>query len=279
MSDETIECPVCHKPWSKDCQQATIIAKHGSCAVCRYVEHVPEDMTQEKCEAELVEMFGPGNYFPKHDSHLPAIPKEGWPVGDFTYLAGPCDPGPHKSNLEGLREPRDGEVMVDTETPTARQREALASALKVVEVEPGVYHMGDGHLKRMDEIMRAMEMSGSKLLVVDSHAEREMTPAEIREKAFAACRTSDEVDRFIHQVRQPRQQYRRPGLATAALGMVAGITGLGMAGMFPSREERPMRKCALPECEVMHNHPGGYCKAEHCREHARRQKEARKVGK
>jgi len=85
MSDqETIECPVCHKPWPKDCQQATVIAKHGSCAVCRYVEHVPDGMDLEQCENELVEMFGPGNYFPKQDyhfsrpQHLPPEIPTGW---------------------------------------------------------------------------------------------------------------------------------------------------------------------------------------------------------
>lgn len=34
-----------------------------------------------------------------------------------------------------------------------------------------------------------------------------------------------------------------------------------------SREAKPERKCRLPRCNVMHRHNGGYCCAEHCREH------------
>lgn len=31
-------------------------------------------------------------------------------------------------------------------------------------------------------------------------------------------------------------------------------------------KEAPYRKCHLKRCEVMHNHNGGYCCAEHCKE-------------
>ena len=55
---------------------------------------------------------------------------------------------------------------------------------------------------------------------------------------------------------------------------------MGMAG-YPiasqSREPEPKKpvKCGLPGCEAKTLHPGGYCKAEHCREHQRILKAAR----
>jgi hypothetical protein len=33
------------------------------------------------------------------------------------------------------------------------------------------------------------------------------------------------------------------------------------------KSPKPMRKCALPRCEVLTSHNGGYCSAEHCKEH------------
>lgn len=33
------------------------------------------------------------------------------------------------------------------------------------------------------------------------------------------------------------------------------------------REARPLRKCRLPRCSEVHQHNGGYCCADHCREH------------
>lgn len=32
------------------------------------------------------------------------------------------------------------------------------------------------------------------------------------------------------------------------------------------------RRCSLPGCEVMTTHNGGYCCADHCREHRQRQR-------
>jgi len=72
----SVECPICHKPWPNDCQQATIITRHGSCAMCRYSENPPEGMTQDQCESELREMFGPGDYFVRPM-------KEGFPTGSI----------------------------------------------------------------------------------------------------------------------------------------------------------------------------------------------------
>jgi len=39
-----------------------------------------------------------------------------------------------------------------------------------------------------------------------------------------------------------------------------------MRCLFP-RDERPVRKCLLPGCEATTAHAGGYCCADHCREH------------
>lgn len=41
---------------------------------------------------------------------------------------------------------------------------------------------------------------------------------------------------------------------------------------FHAPKPKPERKCALPGCEVMTRHNGGYCCAQHCRDHAGRQK-------
>ena len=35
----------------------------------------------------------------------------------------------------------------------------------------------------------------------------------------------------------------------------------------PVKREKPLRRCLLPGCDRMHRHNGGYCCAEHCREH------------
>jgi hypothetical protein len=36
--------------------------------------------------------------------------------------------------------------------------------------------------------------------------------------------------------------------------------------------ERTEHRCALPGCEAMTKHNGGYCCADHCREHRKRQR-------
>ncbi|MGB2826186.1 MAG: hypothetical protein WBC49_06080 [Thermoplasmata archaeon] len=38
------------------------------------------------------------------------------------------------------------------------------------------------------------------------------------------------------------------------------------------KAEKVTRKCVLPECTTMTKHNGGYCCAEHCDEHRRRQR-------
>jgi hypothetical protein len=63
-----------------------------------------------------------------------------------------------------------------------------------------------------------------------------------------------------------------------SLKCMVGLALLGCVGMTantkfgglgsPPRE----RKCALPGCNRMHYHNGGYCCAEHCREHRSRLK-------
>jgi hypothetical protein len=39
--------------------------------------------------------------------------------------------------------------------------------------------------------------------------------------------------------------------------------------------ERTAHRCALPGCEAMTKHNGGYCRADHCREHRQRQRTAK----
>jgi hypothetical protein len=58
------------------------------------------------------------------------------------------------------------------------------------------------------------------------------------------------------------------------LGVMAalfGADGLGGNAWGPALEEKrkPVRKCALPGCDIQTSHNGGYCCAEHCKEHVR----------
>jgi len=57
--------------------------------------------------------------------------------------------------------------------------------------------------------------------------------------------------------------------AFLALGMAA------MAGMVPRRllrgqKNKPVKKCLLPGCNKPTTHNGGYCCADHCKEHRRK---------
>ena len=61
------------------------------------------------------------------------------------------------------------------------------------------------------------------------------------------------------------------GIHGKAMTMILGALALGMdlpTIKMPKKNEP--RKCALPECETLTDHNGGYCCAEHCREHKRR---------
>lgn len=149
IEQATVECPVCKRAWVKGCQQETIIGRHGTCAVCRYDEKSPEGMSFDQMQAEMTEMFGPGEYVP-------------------------------------------------------------------------------GVVKRPYLNSRLWEKKGTPNL-----------------KALASV---------------------------AAIGAMCGIPIWSKAKGKVTRE---MRKCGLPGCEVMTDHPGGYCKADHCREHQRMQRDAR----
>lgn len=55
----------------------------------------------------------------------------------------------------------------------------------------------------------------------------------------------------------------------------AGAAALIAAMMGRTKKvkaEKVTRKCVLPECTTMTKHNGGYCCAEHCVEHRRRQR-------
>lgn len=40
------------------------------------------------------------------------------------------------------------------------------------------------------------------------------------------------------------------------------------------KTERTAHRCAMPGCETMTTHHGGYCCADHCKEHRQRQRDA-----
>lgn len=47
----------------------------------------------------------------------------------------------------------------------------------------------------------------------------------------------------------------------------AGLTGIFGLPSFLRKKEREARKCALPGCDKLTTHNGGYCCAEHCKQH------------
>lgn len=53
---------------------------------------------------------------------------------------------------------------------------------------------------------------------------------------------------------------------------LAAIMGYGMAGLrggppILTEREKKSRKCLLPSCVNLTTHNGGYCCAEHCKQH------------
>jgi len=61
----------------------------------------------------------------------------------------------------------------------------------------------------------------------------------------------------------------KPETLIYALGMAA----MAGAGLIPRKyfpKDRPYKKCLLPGCEEMTSHRGGYCCAEHCKEHRKK---------
>lgn len=60
--------------------------------------------------------------------------------------------------------------------------------------------------------------------------------------------------------------------ASAVLGCNVGMT-------LSLPQEKPLRRCLLPGCGKMHRHNGGYCCAEHCREHRGRIRKDKEVSR
>ncbi len=57
----------------------------------------------------------------------------------------------------------------------------------------------------------------------------------------------------------------------AVMAMLGGVNSrLGVSKM---QGEKLSKKCLLPGCENKIKHNGGYCCAEHCKEHGRKLKE------
>lgn len=64
--------------------------------------------------------------------------------------------------------------------------------------------------------------------------------------------------------------------ALMAMADIPDIPGFNLAGPSRYRLRAPdIRTCALPGCEQPTDHRGGYCCAEHCKEHKLRQRRAR----
>ena len=53
----------------------------------------------------------------------------------------------------------------------------------------------------------------------------------------------------------------------SGLAGMAALAGVNMGNLVPSILVKKEYKCLLPGCEKMTVHNGGYCSAEHCKEH------------
>lgn len=73
----------------------------------------------------------------------------------------------------------------------------------------------------------------------------------------------------------------KPLLAASILAPLAWVDPpafiAGMAAACAPRP-KPAHRCALPGCGAMTTHNGGYCCADHCRDHRRRQRTANTKG-
>jgi hypothetical protein len=70
------------------------------------------------------------------------------------------------------------------------------------------------------------------------------------------------VDDAPTEPAKPRSVQRRVS-PLAAMMLMAGVLSM------PMEQPKPKRKCLLPTCNNLTDHNGGYCCAEHCREHKR----------
>jgi hypothetical protein len=66
----------------------------------------------------------------------------------------------------------------------------------------------------------------------------------------------------------PGYRARRVSAATMILSSLAMNMGWSLPGLGPGvGPVRPTKTCLLPGCNIRHKHNGGYCSADHCREH------------
>jgi len=85
-------------------------------------------------------------------------------------------------------------------------------------------------------------------------------------------------DRFLndHNKHKPLvclddSHQRQSALATL---LIAGMLGHHLPGPMQRRKvEKTLKECALPGCDTMTAHNGGYCSPEHCKKHRSRQHE------
>ena len=183
--------------------------------------------------------------------------KEGYPVGGFKHLKPNLNVGSigHKTDLgrqlATLVATGGIHMTDDTEKASTRAME-------------GVVHINTGDdTVKITEALRAAAKAGAKMVIVDSQ------PLSLDTETLSE-KMADEPFEFQPSFRSRIKKENRDSAAMmmATAGMMAGIDRLGLY----QKQEKTMRKCALPGCEVMHSHNGGYCKAEHCKEHQQRQK-------
>ena len=159
--------------------------------------------------------------------------------------------------------------------------------------------MKDGTVIFDTEGVLVPEVLKKKVLVVDSLAASGTGLAEAVKQVAAegkvvvvdSCSDMPPVPKASELV--PEKEGRRPLWSRGersrseemmAMAFLAAAGGMGW-GMAPMRawsatsygsSEPKLAKCGLPSCKTMTTHNGGYCCAEHCKEHRRIQREARK---
>ena len=75
------------------------------------------------------------------------------------------------------------------------------------------------------------------------------------------------VDSLNHPLSETLRQARQASIITALAHLYMPPLHMLDRRYIKGKKPREMRKCRLPQCEVMHSHNGGYCCAEHFKQH------------
>ena len=182
--------------------------------------------------------------------------KEGYPIGDFSHMSTlNVDTIGHRTHLgmqlAAARNTGDNFVVIDTEDSMVASKKAM---------EGVVFINSDDSTIRMTDALREAAKNGAKMVVVDSHSALPQVP----ENPTCTFQKDKAFEKQDDLQKQGKSKHKTSAVAMSLLGSMWGVPST-----FRVDREKTLRKCLLPGCEVMHSHNGGYCKADHCREHQR----------